>query len=97
MVERIERERGGSMGIVGVIVGALLVIAIAFFLLSGGVSDRGTSSTTINNTAPSAPAITTAPSGAGSSTGAAAPARPAAPAAPAAPSAPAGTTGGGTR
>ena len=55
MADRIERERSGAMGIVGVIIGALIVIAVAFFLIGGWDWRGGGTTTTINTPAPSAP------------------------------------------
>ncbi|MDB5571739.1 MAG: hypothetical protein JWN93_2922 [Hyphomicrobiales bacterium] len=62
MADRIvERERGGSMGVIGVIVGALIVIALAYFLLNGNTFSGGGSSTNVTIEAPKAPSVPAAP------------------------------------
>ena len=79
MAGRIERNQGGSMGVIGVIVGAILVIAIAFFLINGDYFRSGGSSTAnLDGAKTSAPAPAPGPATTGST-----PAAPAAPAAPA--------------
>ncbi len=57
MADRIlERERGGSMGIIGVIIGALLVVSLAVFFLNGKTfSDAGNAFTSARSAAPGAP------------------------------------------
>ena len=71
MADRIERERGGSMGILGVVIGALIVIAVAFFLLSGnwrgGTATTGAGSPAV--TAPSTGGGTGGGTGAGGGAG----------------------------
>jgi hypothetical protein len=37
----IERERGGSKGLIGVVIGAAIVIALAFFLINGDAFRSG--------------------------------------------------------
>jgi hypothetical protein len=52
----VERERGGSMGILGVIVGALIVIALAYVLLNGNTFRGGGASGNVTIEAGKAPA-----------------------------------------
>ena len=78
MADRIERNQGGSMGVIGVIVGALLVIALAIFLINGDYF-RGAGSTASVNEG----AKTSAPASSGPATTGSTPAPTPAPASPA--------------
>ena len=76
----IERERSGSMGVIGVIVGALLLIALAIFLINNDYFRGGGSTASMNDGAK-----TSTPASSGPATTGSTPAPAPAPAAPASP------------
>lgn len=55
-----DNSSSGGMGLLGVIIGAAIVVGIAFFFMGGGIGTKpGTTNITV--TAPSAPAAAPAP------------------------------------
>lgn len=74
-----ERERGGSMGLIGVIVGALLVIALAFFLINGDYFRGGGTTASVSDGAKTSAPASSGPATTGSTPAPASPA-PASPA-----------------